>query len=506
VQFGGGLAIKMQDRDKGSDNQSALPLRITVIGAGISGLAAAYHLTRPGFCGDLNPQVLVLERVSRAGGSISTYQLEDYTLELGPDMFQTEKPQAVKLCEELGLSDDIIPVNEACRRTFIAHEGALHALPEGFFLLAPTQMAPFFGSSLLSAGGKLRMAMDLLIPRKTDGAEESLAQFVRRRFGQEALERIAQPVLGGIYTADPEQMSLEAIMPRFIEMEQKYSSVIRGLMSAKKPDSQRRGSNGDERARYGLTVSLKQGLGMLVDKLVSVLPPDCIHFHCPVESIAKGTCGKPYDVIVTNGTVVPSDVVVIASPSFTAADMLESLEPDAANLLRRIQYSSCAVMNLIYNRADIPHPLDGTGFVVPAVEKRTIFACSFASVKFPNRCPSEKAVLRVFAGGALQQDVFDLSDEHIECLMWEDLHTYLGLQAVPLLSLVTRYQRSMPQYHIGHVKLVSQVRSLLAAMPGLILAGNAYSGVGIPDCIASGETAARQAVELLQAQAQSRSD
>jgi len=492
LRFGSGLANKMQNKGSGEEAVKEEPLRITVIGAGMAGLAAAYRLTRPGVFGDKPVQVIVLERASRAGGVVSTYELEDYTLELGPDMFQTEKPEAIRLCEELGLQDQIVPTNDACRRTFIAHAGQLHALPEGFQMLAPTQLGPFFSSQLMSMGGKLRMAMDMFIPRKTDSREESLAEFVRRRFGPEALERIAQPMVGGIYTADPEQLSLAACMPRFIEMEQKYGSVIRGLMAQKKS-----GKAADAGARYSSFVSLKRGLTMMVERIVASLPADSIHFHCPVVSVEKGSNGKPYDVIVASGTVVPSDAVVLSSPAFATADMLEKLDSEAANLLRRIQYSSCAVMNLIYNRADIPHALDGFGFVIPAAEKRTIMACSFASVKWPGRCPPEKAVLRIFAGGALQHDVFELTDEQIECLMWEDLHTYLGLKSVPLLSLITRHPKSMPQYHIGHLDLVKQIKGKLSNNPGIMLAGSAYDGVGIPDCIRSGESAAKTAAELV---------
>ncbi|MBX9686430.1 MAG: protoporphyrinogen oxidase [Candidatus Obscuribacterales bacterium] len=482
-----GLSGMMQGEDKDDEKTVVTPKRIVIIGGGISGLAAAYKLSREDLFEGERPQIILLERSSRAGGAISTYELEDYTLELGPDMFMTEKPEALKLCEDLGLSDYIVSTNESCRRTFIAQGGQLHPLPPGFQMLAPSQLAPFFSSPLMSMGGKLRMAMDLFIPKKSGDEDESLAQFVRRRFGQEALERIAQPMLGGVYTADPERLSLAATMPRFIEMEQKHSSVIRALMAEKKP-----GENGDAGCRYGKFVSLKRGLGMLTERLLSALPADCVHLQCPVTAIEKGTHGKTYDVVVASGTLVPADAVIISSPAFAAADILNGLDLDLADKLRKIQYSSCAVMNLIYNREDIPHALDGFGFVVPAVENRTILACSFASVKFPNRCPSEKAVLRIFAGGALQQDVFELSDEQIECLMWEDLHLYLGLKSVPLLSLITRYPRSMPQYHIGHIELVKEIRSKVQALPGIALAGNAYEGVGIPDCIRSGQKAAAE--------------
>ncbi len=486
------LAGKIQET---KSDQSGQTKRITIIGAGIAGLAAAYRLSRPGFLGEESAQIILLERGSRAGGAISTYELEDYVLELGPDMFQTEKPSCIKLCEELGLKDDIVPTNDACRRTFIAQANELHPLPEGFQIIAPTQLAPFFASNLLTMGGKLRMAMDLFIPKKTNDEDESLADFVRRRFGQEALERIAQPMLGGIYTADPETLSLSATMPRFLEMERKHGSVIRGLMTEKKPE--RNGQAEDSGCRYANFVSLKRGLGMLPERIVQSLPPDCVHFHCPVVAVEKGAHGKPYDVVVASGTIVPSDAVIFASPAYGSADMLAQLDKEIANSLKKIDYSSCAVMNLIYNRSDIPHPLDGFGFVVPFQEKRTILACSFASVKFLDRCPKEKAVLRIFVGGALQQDVFEMSDEQIECCMWEDLHTYLGLKSVPLLSLITRFPRSMPQYKIGHLDLVKSIRSKLASYPGLELAGNAYDGVGLPDCIRSGENAATEVADLL---------
>lgn len=496
----GGLAGKIEGQNGQSGSEPERP-RIVIIGAGIAGLAAAYRLTRPNFAGELNPEVLLLERSSRAGGVVSTYELEDYTLELGPDMFQTTKPEAVDLCNELGLSDHIVSTNEKFRRTFIAHGGQLHPLPEGFSLLAPTQLGPFFSSSLLSFSGKVRMAMDLVLPKKSDGGDESLASFVRRRFGQEALDRIAQPMVGGMYTADPETLSLQATMPRFVEMEQKCGSVIRGLMQEKKQNGSNTANGADAGCRYSQFASLDRGMGMLVERLVGSVPPDTLHFQCPIVAIEKGTRGRAYDVIVANGTVVPTDSVILAVPAFAAADMLNKLDSETAAELKKIQYASCAVMNLIYNRADIPHALDGFGFVIPKVENRTIMACSFASVKFPGRCPEEKAVLRVFAGGALQPDVFELTDEQIECLMWEDLHTYLGLKSVPLLSLITRYQRAMPQYSIGHLERVNGIRAKLGCYPGIAVAGSAFEGVGIPDCIASGQKAAESVVQLLRSMA-----
>lgn len=482
----------MSDENNDANENEGLtePPRVIVIGAGMAGLAAAHKITK-GMNGYVD--LLVLERSVKPGGAVCTYELDDYILELGPDSFLTEKPDVVQLADELGIQDRIIGTNPNVRRSFIGFNNQLHALPEGFALLAPTQLRPFFESSLLTMGGKLRMAMDLFIPRGSADADESLAQFVRRRFGQEALERIAQPMLGGIYTADPELLSLRATMPRFLELEQKFSSVIKGLSVS------RRGQTGDDDAgaRYSMFGSFDKGLSVLVDALVEALPDETVHYNTMVVAVERGTRGKVLDVVLANGMIVPADAVVLACPSFAAADMLIGLDSQLTHELKKIQYASTAVLNLIYHRDDIPNPLDGFGFVVPAVERRSIVACSFASIKYPGRCPPGRTVLRVFVGGAMQQDLFELSDEHLQCLIWEDLHTYLGIEEIPIVSLITRYARAMPQYHIGHLDLVSSIKERAAAIPGLALSGNAYDGVGIPDCIRSGTKAAQQVVEYL---------
>ncbi len=469
--------------------------RIVVIGAGIAGLAAAYYLKKG--LGDMqNVELLVLERFIKAGGSLSTYELDDYILELGPDAFITEKPDALEFCAELGLQDQVIGTNPNSRNSYIAHNNKLHQLPEGFALLAPTKLGPFFASSLFSWSGKMRMAMDLFIPKGPPDSDESLAQFVRRRLGQEALDRIAQPMFASIYTGDPELLSLRATMPRFLDAEQKHGSLIRGLAAARKEKSAAGGVE-ETGARYSLFATLERGLGSMVDKAIDKIGESRMRYQSMVVAVEKGSRGKQYDVVLARGTVLPCDAVIIAAPSFVASDLLAGIDPDVAHSLKKIQYASSAVLNLIYNRRDIPHPMEGFGFVVPITEKRHVLACSFTSIKFPNRCPPDRAVLRVFVGGALQPDVFELSDEQIECLIWEDLHTYLGIEAVPMLSLITRYARAMPQYHIGHLDLVSQIEQKLAAYPGLALAGNAYRGVGLPDCIASGRRAAEQVLKTI---------
>lgn len=479
----GGQVGKPQEKVDGQELR-----RIVVIGAGIAGLAAAHYIKK-GLDGAPNTEVMVLERFVKAGGSISTYEVDEFILELGPDMFLTEKPEALQFCKELGLEDKIIGTNEACRSSFVAHEGKLHRLPVGFAMFAPGELGPFFSSELFTWPGKLRMAMEMFVPKAPAGTDESLAQFVRRRLGQEALERVAQPMVGGIYTADPELLSLRATIPRFQDLEQKHGSIIRGLAATRKKST-------DAGARYSMFASLERGLGQIVDRAVESLG-DAVRYQCAVVGVEKGARGKAFDVILARGTILPCDGVVIASPSYTAGDLLAGMDPELCHSLKKIQYASSAVLNLIYNRYDIPHDLDGFGFVVPAKEKRNILACSFSSVKFAGRCPPEQAILRVFVGGALQPELLDLTDEQTECLIWEDLHTYLGIEAIPMLSLITRYPRAMPQYHIGHLDLIDQIERRVEDYPGLALAGNAYRGVGLPDCIRSGKLAAERVLKAI---------
>lgn len=470
--------------------------RIVIVGAGISGLSAAFRLTRPLPEGQIQPEVLILESSYRAGGLISSGKLNDCLLEFGPDAFLTEKKEAINLCQELGLQDQLIETNKSFRRSFIAYGGQLYTLPDGFSLLAPTKFKPFFASPLLSLWGKLRMTMELLLPPGPAGVDESLAQFVQRRFGQEALERIAQPMFSGIYTGDPQQLSVRATMPRFIELEQKYGSVTRGLIEERK-NNQLAESAG---ARYSMFASLNQGLEQLVHALIRELPGGTLHYQCPITAVKQGSQGKTYDVVVYDGRVVPADVVIICAPAFAAAQITNNLDPQLTAELSKIQHASSAVLNLIYNRADIPHPLNGFGFVVPSTEKRNIIACSFNSIKFADRCPENKVILRLFIGGALQKNIYDFTDEAIECLAWQDLNTYLGITALPIHSFITRHPRSMPQYNVGHVELVERIQTRLADNPGLLLAGNSYSGVGIPDCIRSGEQAAQAALATIKKQ------
>lgn len=475
------------------------PRRVVVVGGGISGLAAAHRLV------ELRSQeaasdsehdtveVLLLEASARAGGTVRTYRREGFLLEGGPDSFISEKPAALELAKRLGLADRIIQTNEQHRRSFVVSKGRLRPTPEGFQLLAPSRMLPFLTTDIFTWRGKARMALDLVLPRR-DGAngsdDESLAAFVRRRFGQEALERMAQPMVGGIYTADPESLSLRATMPRFLEMERRDRSLILSMWKAARAskDAARHG-RGASGARYSLFLSFDEGTQILTDALAARLPESTLRLNTRVESLTR-VDGR-WLLRTNEGETIEADAVCLALPAYASARLLRGVNEELADELDAIPYASTATVNLAYERASIPHTLDGFGFVVPFVERRATLACTFSSVKFAGRAPGGRALLRAFVGGALQPDMFELDEERMVEAVRRDLRDLLGVSAQPILAHVEKWPRSMAQYHLGHTQRLARMRALLSQHDAtLALCGNAYEGAGMPDCVRSGESAA----------------
>ena len=465
--------------------------RIVIIGGGISGLATAYCLLEQ--CHETGEQfdLTLLESGPRLGGVIHTSERDGFLIETGADSFISEKPQAVSLANRLGLESRLIETNEQFRRSFIVRRGKLRPVPEGFQLLAPTRFWPFVTTDIFSWPGKFRMALELLVPRRehaNGNNDESLADFVRRRLGREAFERMAQPMIGGIYTADPEKLSLRATLPRFLEMERHHGSVIRAMWQQRRQNSQQTGVSG---ARYSLFLSFDRGMQVLVDELAARLK-SITKVSCPVESITFDTEKREWAVRLKNQTLITADYVCLAVPAYAAAQIVAGTDAALAQLLNRITYASTATINLAYRRRDVAHALNGFGFVVPFVERRSILACTFSSVKFSGRAPEDYVLLRAFAGGALQPEIFDLDEHELLNHTCDDLRDLLGINHPPLFSIVQKWQRSMPQYHVGHLELVSLIKSRLNMRPGLSLAGNSYDGAGVPDCIRSGEQAAAE--------------
>jgi protoporphyrinogen/coproporphyrinogen III oxidase len=471
--------------------------RVVVIGGGITGLTAAYSLRQGAQAHGLPLEVILLEASERLGGTIATHYQHDLLMEQGPDCFLSAKPWGVRLCEALGLSEALIGTTTQYRQSFIVRGGTLVPVPQGFYLMVPGSWRSLMTTPVFSWRGKLRMALDLVVPRRTATADESLAQFVTRRLGREALERMAQPMVGGIYTADPQYLSMQATMPQFVAMEQQHGSLIRAMLSRQRRTAA--SAQGTSGPRYGLFVSFRQGMQTLVDTIAAHLPADTVHLRAQVRRLQYVPWTARWLVHLHQQPVLEADAVCLSVPAPQAGQLLTGVEATLATALQDIKYASSAIVNIACKRTDVAHPLHGMGFVVPAVEKRAYIACSFSSVKFAARAPQDQVLLRAFVGGALQPEQLALSDTEIQRAVYQDLRQLLGIRGEPLAMSLTRHLDAMPQYHVGHLDRVARIETLAQRLPGLALAGNAYHGVGIPDCIHSAETAAQTLLEYLTA-------
>lgn len=462
-------------------------LSVAVVGGGITGLAAAYRATELARERGIELDLKVIEARGRLGGTIATERTDGFLVEAGPDSFLSEKPWALALCRRLGLESKLVRTDDRYRKVFVWYRGRLHALPDGFQLLAPTRLLPFATSSLFSWPGKLRMAMDVLLPRG-GGDDESLGAFVRRRLGREALERVAQPLVAGIYTADPDELSLAATMPRFLEIERRQRSLILGLRRALRVAPQ----PGTSGARWSLFVTPADGMEALVRALAERLPDSSAILGQRVASVERR--GGRWRLATADGVRVDADHVILAGESHGAARMLRYVDPALATLLGEIEYAGAATVSLGYRRADVPHPLDGFGFVVPRTEGKSVLAATFSSVKYPGRAPEQHVLLRCFVGGALDARLLDEDDAQLLRRARAELREALGITAEPVLGRLARWPASMPQYRVGHLARVESLERRVLTLPGLHLAGGAYRGVGIADCVRSAEAAADAAL------------
>ncbi|MGH7850083.1 MAG: protoporphyrinogen oxidase, partial [Thermodesulfobacteriota bacterium] len=377
-----------------------MPKRVIVIGGGITGLSAAHRLFELSRDKNLNLEILLLEKSDRAGGVISTVERDGFTIEEGPDSFITSKPWGINLANRLGLDNELIETNRDKRRTFVLLHGRLVPLPDGFIMLAPARIMPFLRTPLFSWRGKLRMLMDLVIPKNPQG-DESLASFVRRRLGREALERAAQPMISGVYAADPQKLSLRATMPQFIEMEERYGSVIKGMYQGYR--KRKKGIMSDSGARYSLFVSFNKGMKTLVEALLKKVPEGSIKTGVTVEGIKEAYDGWE---VATGDGILNAAGVIITTPAYITAGLLENAAGECAALLRKIEYASTAIVILAYRKEQIETELDGFGFVVPMIERSSMIACSFSSEKFTGRAPEGYTALRAFVGGAVSPDTY----------------------------------------------------------------------------------------------------
>ena len=463
-------------------------MKLVVVGAGVTGLAAAHRAVELARERGRSLELTLIESRDRLGGTIVSERVDGFLVEAGPDSFLSEKPWALALCRRLGVESRLVRTDDRFRKVFVWYGGRLHPLPDGFQLLAPTAMRPFVTSSLFSLPGKLRMALDLVLPR--GGADdESLGAFVRRRLGAEALERVAQPLVAGIYTADPDDLSLAATMPRFLEVEKRHRSIILGLRRA----LARAPQPGTSGARWSLFVTFADGMEELITTLAGRLPAGAVVMKQRVSALER--TGERWRVRTAEGGRFDADRVILATESHATARLMRYLDPGLANLLVEIPYSSAATVSLGYRRADIPHPLDGFGFVVPRTEGKALLAATFSSVKYPGRAPENHVLIRGFLGGMLNAPILEESDATLVDRARAELREALGITAEPVLTRLHRWPASMPQYRVGHLTRVETIERAAGALPGLWLAGAAYRGVGMADCIRSAEAAAEAALQ-----------
>jgi len=476
--------------------------RIIIIGGGVAGLSAAYKVTRAANEGH-EVEFILFEKDPRLGGKIQTEIVSDpleegrFIVDGGPDCFLTEKPACHRIAKLTGIFDDELPTDESRKRTWILSHRKLHALPDGIFMFAPTKFLPFVTTGLFSWPGKIRMAMDLFIPPKkvTPGEfnDETLESFVVRRMGRECLDRLAEPLVGGVHASDPSQMSLAATFPRLLEMEQTYGSLMKGFMAARRKVEEMRRKyppKSGEKPRTFFT-SFVNGMQELTDRMADAGGRERMKIGLTVSALRR-THGGAWSAQLSDGSTIDGNAVIIATESWAAEPLIRPHDQAIADALANIPTSSSATISVAFKEKEVGFDLNAFGVLCPLVEGRALMAATYSSTKWPGRAPKGKVLLRGFVGGPHNQEILKRSDEELVQTVLAEFHDILGLNPFvkPLFSRVFRWHLGMPQYTLGHLQRVELIEEHSAHIPGLALAGGCYRGVGVPNCIESGERAA----------------
>ena len=510
--------------------------RVAVVGGGMAGLGAARALEKARLAGSPLDWLLI-ESEPRLGGKVRTVRREGFVIEGGPDSAIIEKPWPIEAARELGIADRLLDSNEDIRKSFVYSRGRLREFPEGIVLMVPTRIVPFALSNLISWPGKLRMGMDLVLPRGPETDDESLGDFVRRRLGREALAKVAEPIVAGIHAGDPEQMSVRATFPMFHEMESRHRSLIVGMLQRRRARAAQlaraqeaagggEAAGGQAAAPRTYFYSFRTGLADLSDAIGASLPSERLRLGAAVTSLTvsrtpsptagaaaaaaapgaadrrppmaeSGARGPRYELTLADGSRELVDAVILAAPAFAAGALLRGVAPGAAHELESIAYVSTATVSLAYRREQVAHPLRGFGVVVPRAENRDLMAVTWSSSKFAGRAPDGHVLVRCFLGRAGLEQAAQADDEEMLAVVRRELADIMGIAAPPELTEVFRWPRGMPQYRVGHAALVERIEAAVAAVPGVELAGGAYHGIGIGDCLREGAAAAERALAHL---------
>jgi oxygen-dependent protoporphyrinogen oxidase len=466
--------------------------RIAIIGGGIAGLSAAFELELQRQKGAEIDYVLY-EASSRLGGVLKTEQIEDCLIEAGPDSFLTEKPWATDLCQELGIASEIIGSNDAARKTYILVNNRLVPMPDGLMFMVPTQVLPTVLSPLFSLSAKIRMAREYFYPahdvsNPTHGEDETVAALVERHYGKEMVERLADPLLSGVYGSRASELSVRAVLPRFVDMEAKYGSLSRAMLAARKK------SPAADSTQRPIFSSLRNGMQSLIQALLPRLNPERLRTNIPIQEIQRREYGW---LVNTEAGGSSFDAVILATPTPAAAKLIRNSVPALAQELSEIRYTSSVTASLIYDETVAAQLPPGFGFLVPRTENIRMLACTFVHNKFPNRAPDNRCILRCVLGGSSDEAAINLSTDEVVAILRREIDQILDITAAPLAARVYKWPGAMAQYGVGHLDRLERIRQLLQETPRLTLAGNGYRGIGVPDCVRTGREAATQMLGYL---------
>lgn len=453
--------------------------RIAVVGAGISGLSFAWYLQK------LRPEIEIelFEQSDRPGGVIQTFRSDEYLAELGADNIATLVPDGLALIEEMGLRGEFISPNPEHRFAQVAFHGKVYPIPNGFSLMQPTQMAPVLKSPLLSFAGRLRILGEYFVEQRKDTTDESVESFAVRRLGRECFDRLVEPIVGGIFTARAETLSMQSTMQQFVAMEKNHGGLIRAALakrSSQQPsDTVARKASG---ARYDQFLAPKQGMDWWMNKLANQLRSKK-HYNTKVTTLVNTSTGYHLEGIGVDTDGPSFDHVCLALPSWGASELLKEVNPSASRLLASIPYASSAVAILAVPKSEIRPEAMCFGIVVPKIEHRDSLAISLSSEKYPGRCPEDTVLVRVFMGGAIRPELLEQDDESLLAIARRETAELLGVRSLPRWQKLVRWNQAMPQYLIGHCQRITEIREALGKSPKIHVIGNALDGVGIPQCI-----------------------